>query len=1106
MMDTYFIVSHTYQNRKGRYTVLAIRGDTLTVRYEDGTLTGLNALIQKRIINNMSTSHDFSHSIAGEIHGREKTINPNIDWAPYDTWNQWIFKRYFNAETANRLVYLNISDEELAGLSTNKEAWPQPLHDFVNAVLSTLDFRRGYLLNPHFQRLHTWKNNGAVPPPPFIGVLALFCLVAQYMKTDETFHANNYYDRLAELLLRDTYTEKKRKDICVGYEHAQYLWHELEAWLITQGGRFGLPSALPMYGLSHVGYPISQALLRANDREKLSEFFMGVNLEPRQYIPPADMERLMAYWVPQSLLSAAAKTNWKNNSARRRMAEIASLELSVWDGTIPAHEAEYNEIHTTPLVLEVRICGGPKPHLQWDTLIRMPPKVTEITYEATSGTIGLPVDGHYERSIDIIQGFEEQWSKPIQISVADLLVTMVSMVAREKRSKIIWQPRKVIVLTWNDELKLYRSGQYLEFGCKSIVLAYRTIAQNVYSILSSADGGTMKQIPASWGIPEDWVMFSDVQLSGIPDIGGDTELEALLPIIWSSVNWEGGLALPGRRRWLASRLPTIRINSMEDIQSLAATVQLKSALSDMRDQPITISFKNSGNTLDIDLTNHRLTEGVYGLNVDSSRNNHSKIKKDITRQTFEIRSPDLPLNPFAASLCHWSGSSCWTISASPIDVIGTNEKRTRINGAFIQPECDISSPIHDFPIAVGTNISATQEDQIGSSPILRRTLEQMTNCFNGEHYWIIDPVNDLAGYYRDKNGVCHYCGLHQKFPAFHRNNFLSGQIPLQKQNSTLNESVQSSIPMMTHVNDNNTLDYDGLLDACFTLGKGSWSQFEFLARQVSNDPAFPYETLQLFSALGHLDIQLDPTYTHAAQWEIARPTIATTASNKAILTGYRSPQVLTAIEKLVKQKGGAVIPIPSSYGPTAYFIVGLNHTFLTDLATAISEDLQKKLSVSRRPDVSIAAQLDPLSTILSAQHTLVQPTASEVFDVSKMSWVSWDMSKPITYDGLYRSDSFPRIYFLKRREKYIRVSYRIGKHLAASFNNQSLIAYDPLTKQLECPLGGQLPGLYERAVVLSSGLPPTLNFKNSRVIYSEVTQEVASAIWATIYSNSKALE
>jgi hypothetical protein len=49
-----FFVGQTYENRQGRFTVLAIRGNALDVRFQDGTTARLDAEIQSRIIDNLS--------------------------------------------------------------------------------------------------------------------------------------------------------------------------------------------------------------------------------------------------------------------------------------------------------------------------------------------------------------------------------------------------------------------------------------------------------------------------------------------------------------------------------------------------------------------------------------------------------------------------------------------------------------------------------------------------------------------------------------------------------------------------------------------------------------------------------------------------------------------------------------------------------------------------------------------------------------------------------------------------------------------------------------------------------------------------------------------
>jgi len=49
-----FVPGETYSNRQRRYTVLAVRGPKLIVRYDDGTVDELTEEIQRRIITNMA--------------------------------------------------------------------------------------------------------------------------------------------------------------------------------------------------------------------------------------------------------------------------------------------------------------------------------------------------------------------------------------------------------------------------------------------------------------------------------------------------------------------------------------------------------------------------------------------------------------------------------------------------------------------------------------------------------------------------------------------------------------------------------------------------------------------------------------------------------------------------------------------------------------------------------------------------------------------------------------------------------------------------------------------------------------------------------------------
>lgn len=53
-----FAVGQTYENRQGRFTVLAIRGNILDVRFQDDTTASLDAEIQCQIVSNVSRERE----------------------------------------------------------------------------------------------------------------------------------------------------------------------------------------------------------------------------------------------------------------------------------------------------------------------------------------------------------------------------------------------------------------------------------------------------------------------------------------------------------------------------------------------------------------------------------------------------------------------------------------------------------------------------------------------------------------------------------------------------------------------------------------------------------------------------------------------------------------------------------------------------------------------------------------------------------------------------------------------------------------------------------------------------------------------------------------
>jgi hypothetical protein len=102
-------------------------------------------------------------------------------------------------------------------------------------------------------------------------------------------------------------------------------------------------------------------------------------------------------------------------------------------------------------------------------------------------------------------------------------------------------------------------------------------------------------------------------------------------------------------------------------------------------------------------------------------------------------------------------------------------------------------------------------------------------------------------------------------------------------------------------------------------------------------------------------------------------------------------------------------------------------------------------------------------------------SSAQRFDVGSASWVdTGDATKP----GAYRLRRGFEVFDAFRSESdcdngtTAKVSVYLSKHLAAHQAGKTLGAYLAQYQTFVVPRGADLPGLYERAVVLMSGQPP----------------------------------
>lgn len=263
---------------------------------------------------------------------------PDPAWERYGTLNSAIAQEVFAEDRAGQPVYLDLEPDVLAPIAKHFRLGPatepdEQLVEIVKATLGSPDRRVG-IFSAHTAEAFRWELEGSSLPPPCIGVLAVLSLVAEHMKRTDEFAASNYYGRLLQTLTVDEkFQPKVERDF---RRETPFLWNTLNRWLEECDGRRGLPTAVAFDHRRYIGLPLSQALVRAQDRTRLPDLFAQFGLQPGQRISVQAMQQLLEEWLPHSQATQSLKRLWSKQASKDRIAEVVCAEVEGWDGTVPS--------------------------------------------------------------------------------------------------------------------------------------------------------------------------------------------------------------------------------------------------------------------------------------------------------------------------------------------------------------------------------------------------------------------------------------------------------------------------------------------------------------------------------------------------------------------------------------------------------------------------------------------------------------------------------------------------------------------------------------------------------------------------------------------------
>lgn len=1008
---------------------------------------------------------------------------PADKWDAYLTWNNSIADVIypFGNEAP---AYMDLESDELAAIAERAGySGPDPdkaLGEVVRSVV--VDWDNKLHLRPLVFRTTEWKRRGDRDvPPPCLAFLAVTALAAEDMgQSDDKFAPNAYYPRLARRLGVPT-TEKS---IEAQYrKYAEFFWQCLNTWLESNDGLRGLPTA---YALTHryVGLPMSQALIREGDRRKFPEMFMQYGLSPGMQVAPEALTGYLDDWLrPNSHAPGNLIKLWQRPTSHERIASIAAVELSNWDGSLP--ETDSTGGHTTRphvgLVVNLRSSFRGS-SLELALGLRLPADADGNMFVRSSDGSWLP--------INLAPGIGGLWrtSYTESIDAASMLEGVVRIRGKIEGDAPEFNrfPRHIVPLTYDELQSAFVESERLQLGVDSLLLV-RTRTQNqprfniaaqVKAALQEAARPGFEVVESLKGLPEGWLLFKNVQLFRTPS----TSLNELVPIAQNQLAISGGFRIPARiRKWSTFAPPEIRAIAQTESHVRVTLSRIDS------DEHIS-EWESDEGALVAPLKGLPLRDADYrislyvGAGKDPVQQASIRLRSSRTVDVFWSEAPrlvyslDHPLGAVRAIELSSEGS------ASLVDGLCTSGEQSGI-----EPTISATATV-DWGNPKPTEVR---------TPIQLGTPDPSSCVVTGAHYLEYPPYR---GGWQPKyiDGTCRYCGLVKRSPTWKRKT-KNNQGGLS---STCSTVVVKNLPRAN----SSTADWEAALDAIRHLGGGPASSLNQIALQLEGTALFADTFRRSMETLGHIAVEYDELW-RPVRWEVSPPCLAQTADGSYRFVGFWTPDDIMDIAGTVAEYGGQYFQLPSAEAPLKCGIIGIGDDVVellaashTDVTIVPNAGMRMLRSLPRLSDVAAALPRKPMAGFDSA----------EIFDVASASWAP---TVTAVTPGAYRlRRGFETLYIVRSLDDIESSTMAVGtptlvKHIAANMLGKRLLSYQKQSKLLLVPLGAELPGLYGRAIVALSGELPqrktvsTNNASHKTVLAYEAVNKAAADLLATLLSS-----
>lgn len=286
------------------------------------------------------------------------------------------------------------------------------------------------------------------------------------------------------------------------------------------------------------------------------------------------------------------------------------------------------------------------------------------------------------------------------------------------------------------------------------------------------------------------------------------------------------------------------------------------------------------------------------------------------------------------------------------------------------------------------------------------------------------------------------------------------------------------------------MHYDALLLYLSDVADGSWARFKRAAATVrqgerDDDAA---NVARVLSALGHAEFAWEPS----ARWAICPPTLAALPRRPqpaTVLCGQRLPALLESLRTAAAPTGISIEEYPQAGGPATIYLRAPRWELL--------EQLAGDTHVRYVPHAAeyLAACLPPLDALVAASPRSPRPVVPPIAAFDPQAW-RWIEASRASGDGLYQYENFYPDYRLLQDGQWRLVGKEVGVYAVL---DRTAWTYDPNRQLLRIPARLLPPPLYQRALILCSGLLATFDHTDRHWVFRDVPPAIASTLGRNLH-------